>query len=484
MPLPPFPFDNSYARLPEHFHRPSQPAQARDPELIRFNSPLAEELGIDVNESDEHELAAVFSGNSLPDNAEPIALAYAGHQFGNFVPQLGDGRAVLIGEVIDQHQKRRDIQLKGAGRTEFSRGGDGRAPIGPVIREYLISEAMHALGVPTTRALAAVTTGTGVIRDRPEPGAVLTRVAASHIRVGTFEYFAYRQDTDAIRTLADYAISRHYPSLMFEDQPYQAFFRAVAQRQAELIADWMSIGFIHGVMNTDNMAISGETIDYGPCAFMDQYHANTVFSSIDAMGRYAYSNQPEIGYWNLARLAECLLPLFDGDRQETVETAKAILGEYREHYNSAWRERFGRKLGISSLAPEDEQVVHELLGIMQQTGSDFTATFRELARLARHKDAQEAAAALLGGTQQAQDWSARWTKLLDTPESMWQANPALIPRNHQVEAAIGAAQQGDLRHFHDLMAALESPFSATADTSVYRHPPAPEEQVARTFCGT
>ncbi|WP_077531310.1 protein adenylyltransferase SelO [Vreelandella utahensis] len=484
MSLPPFPFDNSYARLPEHFHRSAQPAQAPDPELIRFNSPLAEELGIDVNESDEHELAAVFSGNSLPENAEPIALAYAGHQFGNFVPQLGDGRAVLIGEVIDQHQKRRDIQLKGAGRTEFSRGGDGRAPIGPVIREYIISEAMHTLGIPTTRALAAVTTGNAVMRERPEPGAVLTRVAASHIRVGTFEYFAYRQDTDAIRTLADYAISRHYPSLMFEDQPYQAFFRAVAHRQAELIADWMSIGFIHGVMNTDNMAISGETIDYGPCAFMDQYHANTVFSSIDAMGRYAYSNQPEIGYWNLARLAECLLPLFDGDKEETVETAKAILTEYREHYSTTWRERFGRKLGISSLTQENEPVVHELLGLMQQTGNDFTACFRELTRLASQGRAKEAATTLFADTQQARDWNARWVALLDAPEVMWQTNPAIIPRNHQVEAAVSAAQQGDLRHFHDLMAALESPFSATADTSAYRHPPTPQEQVARTFCGT
>ena len=484
MPLPPFPFDNSYTRLPEHFYSPARPATAPDPELIRFNSPLAEELGIDVNESDEQELAAVFSGNDLPDNAEPIALAYAGHQFGNFVPQLGDGRAILIGEVIDQCQKRRDIQLKGAGRTHFSRGGDGSAPIGPVIREYILSEAMHALGIATTRALAAVTTGETVMRERPLPGAVLTRVAASHIRVGTFEYFAYRQDTEAIRALADYTIARHYPSLMFEEQPYQALLRAAAQRQAELIADWMSIGFIHGVMNTDNTALSGETIDYGPCAFMDNYHTNTVFSSIDAMGRYAYGNQPEIGYWNLARLAESLLPLFDGSREEVVETAKGILAEYREHYNTAWRERFGRKLGISTPSEDDDALIQGFLGLMQEHASDFTVTFRELTHVAGDGNGTSRAAALFGDTPRAREWAAQWATRLDDPEGMWQANPAIIPRNHQVEAAIREAEKGDLRRFQDLMAALEAPFSSSADASVYRHPPEPEERVARTFCGT
>ncbi|MEQ6884978.1 protein adenylyltransferase SelO [Salicola sp. Rm-C-2C1-2] len=484
MPLPPFPFDNSYARLPESFHQPAKPAQAPDPELIRFNSPLAEELGIEVNESDEHELASVFSGNSLPENAEPIALAYAGHQFGNFVPQLGDGRAILIGEVIDQCQKRRDIQLKGAGRTGFSRGGDGRAPIGPVIREYIVSEAMHALGIPTTRALAAVTTGSTVMREGPEPGAILTRVAASHIRVGTFEYFAYRQDTEAIRTLADYAIARHYPSVMFEDQPYQSLLRAVAEQQAELIADWMSVGFIHGVMNTDNMAISGETVDYGPCAFMDHYHADTVFSSIDARGRYAYANQAEIGYWNLARFAESLLPLFDGSKDEAIETAKTLLGAYREHYNAAWRQRFGRKIGVSNLTPENESVVHDLLALMQRNGSDFTETFREMTRITQMDSPQKAAASLFGNTDDAQQWSSCWIGMLDSPDVMWEANPAVIPRNHQVEAAISAAQQGDLRRFHSLMAALKAPFSADADNSDYRSPPAPQERVPRTFCGT
>lgn len=484
MPLPPFPFDNSYARLPEHFYRPARPAAAPEPELIRFNSPLAEELGIDVNASDEQELAAVFSGNDLPDNADPIALAYAGHQFGNFVPQLGDGRAILIGEVIDQCQKRRDIQLKGAGRTDFSRGGDGSAPIGPVIREYIVSEAMHALGIATTRALAAVTTGETVMRDRPQPGAVLTRVAGSHIRVGTFEYFAYRQDTDAIRTLTDYTIARHYPSLMFEDQPCQALLRAVAQRQAELIADWMSIGFIHGVMNTDNMALGGETIDYGPCAFMDTFHTNTVFSSIDAMGRYAYGNQPEIGYWNLARLAESLLPLFDGSREEAVETAKGILAGYREHYNSAWRERFGRKLGISTPTEDDDALVQDFLALMQEHGSDFTATFRELTHIANGGNGTSKASALFDDTPRAREWAVQWATRLDAPDGMWQANPAIIPRNHQVEAAIRAAENGDLRPFHDLMAALAAPFPSTGDSSVYRHPPDPGERVARTFCGT
>ncbi len=484
MPLPPFPFDNSYTRLPEHFYSPARPATAPEPELIRFNSPLAEELGIDVNESDEQELAAVFSGNDLPDNADPIALAYAGHQFGNFVPQLGDGRAILIGEVIDQCQKRRDIQLKGAGRTHFSRGGDGSAPIGPVIREYILSEAMHTLGIATTRALAAVTTGETVMREHPLPGAVLTRVAASHIRVGTFEYFAYRQDTEAIRALADYTIARHYSSLMFEGQPYQALLRAVAQRQAELIADWMSVGFIHGVMNTDNMALSGETLDYGPCAFLDSYHANTVFSSIDAMGRYAYGNQPEIGYWNLARLAESLLPLFDGRRENAVETAKGILAEYRQYYNAAWLERFARKLGISAPTGEDEPLTQDLLALMQEHGSDFTVTFRELTHIANDGNGTSRAAALFNDTPPAREWAARWSARVDTPEVMWDANPAVIPRNHQVEQAIRAAEQGDLRHFHDLMAALATPFSPEADASVYYQPPEPQERVTRTFCGT
>ena len=484
MPLPPFPFDNSYRRLPEHFYCPARPAPAPDPELIRFNSPLADELGIDVNESDERELAAVFSGNDLPDNAEPIALAYAGHQFGNFVPQLGDGRAILIGEVIDQCQKRRDIQLKGAGRTDFSRGGDGSAPIGPVIREYVISEAMHALGIATTRALAAVTSGKTVMRERPQPGAVLTRVASSHIRVGTFEYFAYRRDTDALRSLADYTIARHYSSLMFEDQPYESLLRGVAQRQAELIADWMSVGFIHGVMNTDNMALSGETIDYGPCAFMDNYHANTVFSSIDAMGRYAYGNQPEIGYWNLARLAESLLPLFNGTRENAIDTAKGILTDYREHYNATWLERFGRKLGISAPTENDEALLQELLALMQEHGTDFTVTFRELTHIANDGNGTSRAATLFNDTPRAHEWAAQWATRLDTPNGMWLANPAIIPRNHQVETAIQAAEQGDLRHFHDLMGALETPFSTDAESSVYYHPPEPRERVARTFCGT
>lgn len=484
MPLPPFPFDNSYTRLPEHFYRPARPAAAPDPELIRFNSPLAEELGIDVNESDEQELAAVFSGNDLPDNAEPIALAYAGHQFGNFVPQLGDGRAILIGEIIDQCQKRQDIQLKGAGRTDFSRGGDGIAPIGPVIREYIVSEAMHSLGIATTRALAAVTTGNTVMRERPQPGAVLARVAGSHIRVGTFEYFAYQRDTDAIRKLADYTIARHFASLMFEDQPYEALLQAVAQRQAELIADWMSVGFIHGVMNTDNMTLSGETLDYGPCAFMDSYHANTVFSSIDARGRYAYGNQPNIGYWNLARLAESLLPLFSGSEETAVETAKGILEEYRQYYNTAWLERFGRKLGISMPTEDDEPLIQEILALMQEHSSDFTVTFRELTHIANDGKGIDRAAALFGDTPRAREWAAQWADRVDDPDGMWQVNPAIIPRNHQVEKAIRSAEQGDLRPFHDLMAALEAPFSTSADESAYYQPPAPDERVARTFCGT
>jgi len=492
MPLPPFPFDNSYARLSDAFFQYAEPTPVRTPNLIRFNEPLAEELGLDTTDTDEAELAVLFSGNQLPEGAEPIALAYAGHQFGNFVPQLGDGRAILLGEVIDGHHKRRDIQLKGAGRTPFSRGGDGRAPLGPVVREYLVSEAMHALGVPTSRALAAVWTGEPVLRNRPEPGAILTRVAASHIRVGTFQFFAARQMTENVQKLADYAISRHYPSAMFTDDPYLELLRVVVHKQAELIAQWMSLGFIHGVLNTDNVAISAETLDYGPCAFMDTYHPDTVFSSIDTMGRYAYGNQPDITYWNLARLAESLLPLIDDNKPRAVEQAKAVLAEFSEHYDAEWLRRMGAKIGLERPEQTDRELIQDLLALMASNQVDFTVFFRELAHLAASPDGDSRIVALLSAPEDWESWSQRWLTRLDqdkaTPDErsarMLQTNPAIIPRNHLVERAIRQMEAGDSSLFHDLVEQLKDPFTTDRDDSPYTRPPIENEKVQRTFCGT
>ena len=492
MPLPPFPFDNSYARLPEDFFEHSVPTPVTSPELIDFNAPLAEELGIDTSNADEAELASVFSGNRVPEGAEPIALAYAGHQFGNFVPQLGDGRAILLGEVIDQTHKRRDIQLKGAGRTPFSRGGDGRAPLGPVVREYLLSEAMHALGVPTSRALAAVGTGETVLRNRSEPGAILTRVAASHIRVGTFQFFAVRQKTDNVQQLADYAISRHYPAVMFTDTPYLELLRVVVLKQAELIAQWMSVGFIHGVMNTDNVAISGETLDYGPCAFMDTYHPDTVFSSIDMMGRYAYGNQPDIGYWNLARFAESLLPLIDDDKQRAVEKAKTVLAEFSSHYEAEWVRLMGAKIGLDSPAQSDRGLIQDLLALMATNELDFTRFFRELSHLAANPDDDTRVTTLLQTQEDWNSWLQRWlARLEQEPESpeerssrMLRTNPAIIPRNHLVERVIQQMESGNTTLFHELLDQFRDPFPTTLDGSAHTQPPSESERVQRTFCGT
>jgi len=379
-----FPFDNSYRRLPDRFHVRMPPAAVAEPRLIAFNRDLAEELGLDVP-AIEPAAAAIFSGNALPAGAEPIAVAYAGHQFGSFVPQLGDGRAILLGEVIDRSGRRRDIQLKGSGRTPFSRRGDGRAALGPVLREYVVSEAMHALGIPTTRALAAVATGEPVYREEVLPGAVLTRVAASHIRVGTFQFFAARGDQDGVRTLADHVLARHYPELAEAERPYLALLAGVAERQARLVAHWMHVGFIHGVMNTDNMAVSGETIDYGPCAFMDAYDPQTVFSAIDHGGRYAFANQPNIALWNLARLAETLLPLIDPDPQAAIGQAREALGGFAERFEGFWLDGMRRKLGLATAEADDQALANGLLQAMAQGTADFTLTFRRLC------DAAEAA---------------------------------------------------------------------------------------------
>ena len=476
-------FDNSYARLPERFYVRLTPTPVRTPRMAKFNYPLAEELGLEAKQWDSEMGAAVLSGNHVPDWAEPLAMAYAGHQFGHFVPQLGDGRAILLGEIIGCDGTRRDLHLKGAGRTPFSRRGDGRAALGPVLREYLISEAMHALGIPTTRALAVVTTGEPVFRETPLPGAVLARVAASHLRIGTFEYFAALGDREAIRILAEYAIARHYPALQASPTPYLSLLAAVCESQAALIARWMQMGFIHGVMNTDNMTISGETIDYGPCAFLDVYDPATVFSSIDHHGRYAFGNQPHIAQWNLARFADTLLPLLDDNHDKAIAMAADTINQFPARFERYWREGMRRKLGLVSEQPDDVGLIHALLVLMQEHAADYTNTFRLLCAVA------EGDAAPAG----YDAWVTRWqTRLAQEPHARHAAatlmqanNPVVIPRNHRVEAAIDAAvQQGDCAPMETLLAVLSTPFAVKPEHAKYRTPPAPSERVYQTFCGT
>ena len=483
---------NTYYLLPSRFYARVAPTPVRDPRLVAFNSRLAEELGFDPAVL-EREGASWFSGNRTPDDADPIAMAYAGHQFGGFVPQLGDGRAILLGERVGRDGVRRDIQLKGSGRTPFSRNGDGRAALGPMLREYLISEAMHALGVPTTRSLAVVTTGEQVAREDLLPGAVLTRVAASHIRVGTFEYFATRDDRDAVSQLLDYVITRHYPEARSAGVPALAVLEAVAQRQADLIADWLSMGFIHGVMNTDNMAISGETIDYGPCAFMDNYDPNTVFSSIDHGGRYAYGNQPAIAQWNLARFAETLLPLIDSDLGRAVERATSVIRNFSPGFDARLLARMRRKIGLASESESDAELVSALLATMQAAGADFTLTFRRLARCVDEPADDASLLELFAPSSGIADWLRRWReRLASEPQnaaqraaSMRRVNPAFIPRNHRVEAALEAAStHGDFGPFQQLLNILEHPYDDQPGRGEFEQPPAPGERVLRTYCGT
>jgi uncharacterized protein YdiU (UPF0061 family) len=486
-------FDNSYARLPETFFSRQAPVPVESPRLLLFNRPLAEALGLDVAAIEALGPAALFSGNRLPDGAEPIAAAYAGHQFGGFSPQLGDGRAILLGEVIDRAGQRRDIQLKGAGRTKFSRGGDGRAALGPVLREYLVSEAMHALGIPTTRALAAVTTGEWVYRERALPGAVLTRVAASHIRVGTFQYFAVRRDEQAVRRLADHVILRHYPAAREAANPYLALLEAVIGRQAALIARWMQVGFIHGVMNTDNMAVSGETIDYGPCAFMDAMDPATVFSSIDTGGRYAYANQPRIAQWNLARFAETLLPLLDVSPDRAVALASEAINGFSARFEAVSLDGMRAKLGLLSAQADDRGLISALLGLMHQQGADFTATFRRLCDLAETGDARAGPRGLFADPVAFDDWAAAWRQRLALEPhgpaaraaAMRAVNPAFIPRNHLVEQALAAALEGgDLQPFERLHLVLAQPYEDQPGAAALGEPaPLPVEPY-RTFCGT
>jgi uncharacterized protein YdiU (UPF0061 family) len=486
-----FIFDNTYARELAGYYVPWTPAPAPRPELIQFNRPLADELGLDANTLDTEAGARLFAGNITPPGASPLAQAYAGHQFGHFSPQLGDGRALLLGEIIDRLGRRRDIQLKGSGRTPFSRRGDGKAALGPVLREYLISETLHALGIPTTRALAAVTTGETIRREAPLPGAVLTRVAASHIRVGTFEFFAARAEHDQVRKLADYVIARHYPDLSGQPDRYLALLAAVCDRQAALIARWMHVGFIHGVMNTDNMAISGETIDYGPCAFMDRYHPATVFSSIDVQGRYAYANQPLIARWNLARFAETLLPHLDADESRAIERAAEIIGTFNERYQQFWLEGMRAKLGLSNQESGDSDLAKQFLSMLHDHSIDFTLAFRYLADAAEGRT--QRLRSLFADASAFNRWHAQWSdRLLRNPvepsvraATLRQVNPIFIPRNHRVEAALSAAvAHADYAPFTALLQVLSRPYEDQPEYDAWAEPAAQDQPPYQTFCGT
>lgn len=470
--------DHSYARLPAAFHARVDPTPVREPGMVILNRLLAESLGLDADRIGD---PAIFAGNALPPGPQPLAQAYAGHQYGHFT-MLGDGRAILLGEQISPSGARFDIQLKGSGRTPFSRRGDGRAALGPMLREYIISEAMNALGIPTTRSLAVVTTGEPVLREAPLPGAVLTRVAASHIRVGTFEYAAARGEKTLLQALADYTLHRHYPEAAAAEHPYRALLEAVIARQAELIARWQLVGFVHGVMNTDNMALSGETIDYGPCAFMDAYDPATVFSSIDRYGRYAYRQQPEIAQWNLARLAEALLPLLPGDEEQAVEIANGAIDGFEVRFQRHWLAGMRSKLGLFSEESDDSALIRSLLDWMQRTKADFTNTFRDLG---------EASSAALFQDAAGREWYQRWQSRLsrqpqsaqEVAERMRRHNPAVIPRNHKVEEALAAAvERADLSVMQRLLAVLARPYEDVPDHSEYRLPSGSDSY--RTFCGT
>jgi len=488
-----FPFNNTYVRLPERFYARVTPTSAATPKLICLNRELALQLGLDPGWLSSPEGVEILAGKRLAEGSEPIAMAYAGHQFGNFVPQLGDGRAILIGEVVDQAGQRRDIQLKGSGRTPYSRGGDGQAALGPVLREYVVSEAMAALGISTTRSLAAATTGATVTRETILPGAVLVRVASSHIRFGTFQFFAARGDVEGVRMLADHVIARHYPEAAEAARPYRALLDAVIAAQAKLVARWLMVGFIHGVMNTDNMSIAGETIDYGPCAFMDAYDPTTVFSSIDRRGRYAYGNQPRIALWNLARLAETLQPLLADQEDVAIADAETALAAFASQFEHAYQAGFGRKLGFSAEREGDASLASTLLDGMAVNQVDFTLFFRRLSEAQLEGEGDAAVRALFADPSAYDAWVPQWrARLRDDPQdvamrgaAMRAVNPAYIPRNHRVEAVIKAAvEQEDFAPFDKLVAVLARPFDDQPNLSHYGQPPAADERVLQTFCGT
>ncbi|RZI76716.1 MAG: YdiU family protein [Pseudomonas sp.] len=485
-------FDNSYVRLPDRFFARVDPAIPPAPSLLALNRRLASELGLDLDWLEGAEGGDFLAGRLIVPGSEPIAAAYAGHQFANFVPQLGDGRAVLLGEVIDRQGRRRDIQLKGAGRTPFSRGGDGRAALGPVLREYLVSEAMAALGIPTTRSLAASLTGETIERETSQPGAVLVRVASSHIRVGTFQYFAARQDRDAIRALADHVIARHYPSAAEAEQPYAALLEAVVAAQAELLARWMLVGFIHGVMNTDNMAIAGETIDYGPCAFLDAYDPSTVFSSIDRDGRYAFGNQPQIALWDLTRFAETLLQLLGDTPDDAIAVAETALATFKPRFAAAHGNGMRRKFGFASSRDDDADLANTILAAMQSNQVDYTLFFRRLSQAIETGGADEPVRELFVDPTAADEvlhlWRGRLASerqsAVEISHMMNSVNPAYIPRNHRVEAVIRAALDGNLGPFEELRGVLSEPFHARQQFVAFEQPPLEHERVRATFCGT
>jgi serine/tyrosine/threonine adenylyltransferase len=491
-----FGFENTYVRLPQHFYARVDPTHVAVPRLVKLNVELARNLGLDPAALASVPGVEILAGNLVAEGSEPLAMAYAGHQFGHFVPQLGDGRANLLGEVLGRDGVRYDIQLKGSGPTPFSRGGDGRAALGPVLREYIVSEAMAALGVPTTRALAAVTTGERVRRETLLPGAVFTRVAASHLRVGTFQYFAAQGDTDGTRTLADYAIARHYPEAAQAEHPYRALLDGVVARQARLIAQWMLLGFIHGVMNTDNTSISGETIDYGPCAFMEAYDPAKVFSSIDHYGRYSYGNQPSAAHWNLARLAEALLPVLEqeaGDGEAALASAKESLTAFGPQFEAARSAGLRRKLGLFTEREGDALLGQDLLTRMAANRADFTLTFRRLCDAAAGPEGDEGVRVLFADPSAYDSWAVGWRRRLEDEASpgqacaaaMRMANPAFIPRNHMVEAALNAAmERQDFQPFEELVDVVSRPYEDRPGLERYATPARPEECVRQTFCGT
>ncbi len=479
-----FQLESTYAELPQVLFSKLSPTPVRQPEVVLFNEKLAHEIGLNLSDMSKEVRADLFAGNFVPEGTEPFAQAYAGHQFGNFT-MLGDGRAIVLGEHLTPSGQRLDLQLKGSGRTPYSRGGDGRAALGPMLREYIISEAMHALGIPTTRSLAVVTTGEKVYRETELPGAILTRIAGSHIRVGTFEYTSLQEDKQVTQALLDYLIDRHFPEIKKkENQPF-ALLEAVIHQQAELITHWMRVGFIHGVMNTDNMALSGETIDYGPCAFMDTFAPDTVFSSIDHKGRYAYANQPYIAQWNLARLAESLLPLMDGNKDEIIASAEDLLNSFEQIYKSKWLSMMGSKLGFAQTGKEDEKLITDLLDWMHKNSADFTNTFLNLCK-------EEIPDGALYASESFQSWHVRWQNRLGKEEHgletsfalMRSFNPAVIPRNHKVEEALQAGEKGNFKPLFDLLNVIQKPYESGDLLLPFQAPPKPDEKVHQTFCGT
>ncbi|MDB3931553.1 YdiU family protein [Candidatus Pelagibacter sp.] len=477
-------FDNTYSKLPKSFLENIKPVPVKDPKLIILNKNLSEQLNLDFSKFSDTDLAKMFSGNSLPEGSETIAQAYAGHQFGHFT-MLGDGRAVMLGEHLDKENKRFDIQFKGSGRTSFSRSGDGRAVLGPMLREYIISEAMHALNIPTTRSLAVVSTGEDVIREQMLPGAILTRVASSHIRVGTFQYIAATQNADDLKTLFNYTIDRHYPEIKDSKTKALDLLNLLMQKQCELVINWMRVGFIHGVMNTDNMTVSGETIDYGPCAFMDQYHPQTVFSSIDQNGRYSYNNQPRITKWNLARFAECIIPLIDQDEQKAISIATETINNFEKLYEEKWLNMMRDKLGLFGEDRDDKHLIFELLTWMENNKADFTNTFCNLMEIQSIKDP-------IYQNQEYLNWTAKWKKRLEKNntekekylELMRSVNPIFIPRNHKVEEALKDVSENKLETLNQLLEVINYPYKDNGMLKDYQQPKSNENGEYKTFCGT